>query len=72
METDNIILEHLRAIRAILDRHSDELREIKERAGIVEVGIGGLGTQYASLSIRMDRLDDRVARIEKRLGLLDA
>lgn len=72
MDTDNLILEHLRAIRGTLDRHTDELREIKERIGLVEVSVGGLGTQYASLSTRMDRLDDRVGRIERRLNLLDA
>lgn len=72
MDTDNLILEHLRAIRGTLDRHGDELREIKERIGIVEVGVGGLATQYASLSTGLDRLDDRVGRIEGRLNLLDA
>ena len=72
METEKLILEHLRAIRATLDRHSDDLREIKERLGIVETGVGNLGSQYASLSIRLDRLDERVARIERRLELRDA
>lgn len=65
METDNIVLEHLRAIRGVLDRHSDDLREIKGRLGILEA-------QYASLSNRIDRIDDRLARVEKRLELLDA
>lgn len=65
MDTDNIILEHLRAIRATLDRHSEDLREIKMRLGFLE-------TQYASLSNRLDRMDERVGRIEKRLDLLDA
>jgi predicted nuclease with TOPRIM domain len=72
METDNLILEHLRPIRGTLDRHSDELREIKERIGILETGVGNLAAQYASLSTRLDRLDDRVARIERRLDLQDA
>jgi predicted nuclease with TOPRIM domain len=65
LETDNIVLEHLRAIRGVLDRHSDDLREIKGRLGILEA-------QYASLSNRIDRIDDRLARVEKRLELLDA
>lgn len=62
---DNLILEHLRAIRATQDRHSDDLREIKGRLGILE-------SQYASLSNRLDRMDDRVAHIERRLELRDA
>ena len=65
METENIALEHLRAIRATLERHSDNLLEIKGRLGILE-------KQYASISTRIDRMDDRVARIEKRLDLVEA
>ncbi|MBK1624990.1 hypothetical protein [Afifella marina] len=65
MATENLILEHLRAIRATLDRHGDELREIKSRLGILE-------QQYASLSVRIDRIDERVARIERRLDLQEA
>lgn len=64
MSSDNIILEHLRAIRANQDRHSDELREIKGRLGILE-------HQYAHISTRIDRIDERVARIEKRLDLVE-
>ncbi|HRO12304.1 hypothetical protein [Amaricoccus sp.] len=65
METDTLILEHLRAIRATLDRHGEDLREIKGRLGILE-------SQYASLSNRLDRMDERVARIERRLELYEA
>lgn len=72
MDADNIVLEHLRAIRGVLDRHGEDLREIKERLGILEVGVGNLGSQYANLSTRLDRLDDRVARIERRLDLAEA
>jgi archaellum component FlaC len=72
METDNLVLEHLGAIRVTLDRHSEDLREIKERLGILENGVGNLGSQYASLSNRLDRIDERVQRIERRLELRDA
>jgi archaellum component FlaC len=65
MEIENIVLEHLRAIRATQDRHSDDLREIKGRLGILE-------QQYASVSNRLDRVDDRISRIEKRLELVEA
>ncbi|MBP7003323.1 hypothetical protein [Amaricoccus sp.] len=62
---ESLVLEHLRAIRATQDRHSDDLREIKGRLGMLE-------SQYASLSNRLDRLDERVAHIERRLALRDA
>ena len=65
METDNIVLEHLRAIRSKVDRISEDMQEVKGRLGILE-------QQYASISIRLDRIDDRVFRIEKRLDLVEA
>ncbi|MEM8789292.1 MAG: hypothetical protein AAGE76_13620 [Pseudomonadota bacterium] len=65
METDNIILEHLRAIRATQDRHTESLLEVKQH-------LGSLEQQYASISRRVDSLDARVDRIEKRLDLVEA
>jgi chromosome segregation ATPase len=64
MSAESLVLEHLRAIREILDRHTEDLREIKSRLGILE-------QQYASLSTRLDRMDERVGRIEKRLELVE-
>ncbi|MHB1103773.1 MAG: hypothetical protein ACYC0C_13570 [Devosia sp.] len=72
MSTENIILEHLRAIRANQDRHSEDLREIKGRLGILEQQYANLSQQYAHLSVRLDRIDERIARIEKRLDLVEA
>jgi len=65
METDNHILELLEAIRATLDQHTDELREIRGR-------LGNLEHQYAGLSARFDRMDERLARVERRLDLIEA
>ncbi|GAB5461902.1 hypothetical protein [Hoeflea alexandrii] len=62
--TESLVLEHLRAIRATQDKHSEDLREIKGRLGIIEM-------QYANLSNRLDRMDERVSRIEMRLGLIE-
>ncbi|WP_029616887.1 hypothetical protein [Pseudorhizobium marinum] len=62
--TENLVLEMLRAIRATQEKHSDDLLEIKERLGFLE-------QQYASISTRLDRLDLRVLRIEKRLDLVE-
>jgi predicted nuclease with TOPRIM domain len=62
---DNIVLEHLRHSRSVVDGLRDDMREVKGRLGILE-------SQYASLSNRLDRLDGRVERIEQRLNLADA
>lgn len=42
-----------------------DLREIRGRVAILEAS-------YASVSFRVDRLGDRLDRIERRLGLVDA
>ncbi|OCW59206.1 hypothetical protein [Hoeflea olei] len=62
---ENLVLEHLRAIRATVDRLADDMLEVKGRLGLIEM-------QYASVSNRLDRMDERVSRIEKRLGLIEA
>jgi predicted nucleic acid-binding Zn-ribbon protein len=64
-ETDNIVLEHLRHIRAAVDGLRDDMREVKGRLGILE-------SQYASLPNHLDRMDGRIERIEQRLSLVEA
>jgi len=64
-EAENIVLEHLRHIRRAVDDAREDMREVKNRLGILE-------NQYASLSTRLDRMDGRVERIENRLNLTDA
>jgi predicted nuclease with TOPRIM domain len=62
MEPTNLVIEHLRYIRGAVDGLRDDMREIKTRLGILE-------SQYASVSNRIDRLDDRLERVERRLEL---
>ncbi len=73
---ENLILEHLRALRAGQDRIESELRDLKERVSAVETGLNGvrrdlvaLAEADARLQVTIDRLGDRVDRIEKRLEL---
>jgi archaellum component FlaC len=63
-EAESIVIEHLRYMRGTLDGVRDDIREMKGR-------IGTLGSQYANISNRMDRLDGRVERIERRLNLAE-
>jgi predicted nucleic acid-binding Zn-ribbon protein len=60
-----VTLEHLRYIRGAVDGLREDMREVKNRLGILE-------NQCASLSNRIDRLDARMERIEKRLDLAEA
>jgi chromosome segregation ATPase len=71
-ETDNIILEHLRHIRGAIDGLREDMREVKQRLGILENQYANLEIQYASVSNRLDRIDGRIERIERRLDLTDA
>jgi predicted nucleic acid-binding Zn-ribbon protein len=61
--TNELLFETLKAIQSTLVRHSDDLREIKERLGILEM-------QYASLSRRFDKMEERLDRMERRLDLV--
>ena len=62
---NNLVLEHLRHIRGAVDEIRLDTRELKSRIGILE-------QQYASVSNRINRIEDRLERIERRIGLADA
>ena len=73
---ENLILEHLRAIRSDISSIKDDIREIKQRLTSLETCVAGLRRDNANLygymadqHTRYDRLADRVERIEKRLDL---
>lgn len=61
-ESESLTPTYLRRIDEKIDRLADDVRELKTRMGLVEA-------QYASLSSRIDRMDDRVQRIERRLDI---
>ena len=73
---ENLVLEHLRALRSGQDRIESELRDLKERVSAVETGLNGvrrdlvaLAEADARLQGTIDRLGDRADRIEKQLEL---
>ena len=73
---ENIILEHLRAMRADISGIRDDMSEVKQRLTGLEVAVGGikrdagdLYTENASQHIRYDRLAARIEKIERRLEL---
>jgi endonuclease III len=72
VESDNIVLEHLRAIREQLNTGSERQLEMMQRLGNLEVQTSNLAMQFANISVRVDRIDARLDRVEKRLGLVEA
>lgn len=76
---ENLVLEHLRAIRTELAQVKDDTSEIKmrltsidERLTLAEKGIANVHGDFAIIQIRMDKQGDRLERIEKRLELTPA
>jgi uncharacterized coiled-coil protein SlyX len=78
-ETENLVLEHLRAIRADVAALREEVGDVKRRLGNLELQSARSGEQIAHLqvmlaeqSVRADRVDAKLGRIERRLDLADA
>ncbi|MCB1768314.1 MAG: hypothetical protein KDJ31_01240 [Candidatus Competibacteraceae bacterium] len=75
---ENLILEHLRAIRADIGGIKDDVREIKHRLTSLEAAVASIRRDNANLygdmvdqHARYDRLAERIERIEHRLNLAE-
>lgn len=73
---ENLILEHLRAIRGDIGSLNESVRELKSRMTNLEVTVAGLRRDMAEMYAevvgqhgRYDKLVERIERIEKRLEL---
>ncbi len=71
-ETENLVLEMLRRIRASQERMELDVIDLKARVSSIEQVQGNILNQIGGLGVRMDRIEERVARIERRLDLVDA
>jgi len=71
-ETPNLVLEQLRGIRLEVQEAREEQREQRIRLGSIERGIATLITEITEMGLRLDRVHDRIDRIERRLGLIEA
>lgn len=75
---ENLVLEHLRALREESAEVRSDIREIKSRLGSIETSFARFGRDVAhnySEQVddrhRLDELSDRIRRIEKRLELVE-
>ena len=62
---ENLMLVYLRRLDTKMDGVAADMREVKERLGILE-------SQYASLSRRVDRMGGEVEEIRRRLDIVPA
>jgi chromosome segregation ATPase len=77
-EPINLVLEHLRAIRAKLDEHDERFNDVVHRLTRIEIVNAGLRREQAGdaenvahLGARLDRLGEEIDRIKRRLELID-
>ena len=71
-DADNLILGHLRHIRKAVDELRLDMSDVKARMTAIEVTMGQIVSLIATQSGRMDRIDDRLGRVERRLDFADA
>jgi len=62
---DNIVLQYLRHISTQVDRLVEEMKDVKVR-------LTNLEENAAVVSRRLDRIENRLDRIDVRLGLAEA
>jgi hypothetical protein len=70
-EPNNIVLEHLRHIRRAVDRIELDLTDVKSRVSSLELVQGQILALMGTMNQRMDRFDERLGRVERRLDLVD-
>ncbi|HMG49089.1 MAG TPA: hypothetical protein VK597_00755 [Inquilinus sp.] len=75
---ENLILEHLRAVRSDIAALREDTREIKARLVRIESGTAGLRRDQASdaetiahLQAQLDRLREDIDRINRRLDITE-
>ena len=69
---ENIVLEHLCYIRRSMDELRLDIADLKTRVTAIEITTAQIVTLLAAQSSRMNRIEDRLARVERRLELVEA
>ena len=74
---ENLIIEHLRHIRGRVDRIAEDMGDLKHRMSSLESAmvlvkreVSGGDETDARQQLTLDRLSDRIERIERQLGLI--
>ncbi len=67
---DNLILVYLRRLDGKMDRLSDHVADLKRCMTSLETKVVLLHGDFAAQSERIDRIEPRLERIERRLDLV--
>jgi hypothetical protein len=69
---DNLVLQYLRRFDERQTRFQDGLQDLKVRMGSIEQQLTTLRTDVTHVLHLMDRMDECLLRIERRLDLVDS
>lgn len=76
---DSLVLRYLRGIDTKVDALRDEVRDLKSRLSAVETGLNAVRRDLVTLAeadareqASIDRMSDRLERVERRLDLKEA
>jgi hypothetical protein len=77
-ETENLVVEILRRLQGDMAELKSGQQEMRHRLSLIETRLAGMEPNlsdqyagYAGQSVRIDRLEERLGRIERRLELTD-
>ena len=71
-EPENLVLRAFREQREILNRINATMDDMREDMREVKARPSSLEMRTATVHNRMDRFDERLARVERRLELVEA
>jgi hypothetical protein len=71
-ETENLLLEILKRIQTDIADMKGDIADLKTRATAVDEHMGGLFITISGNNNRLDRVAERLERIERRLDLTEA
>ena len=69
---ENLTLLFMRRLDQRLDRMESDIGDIKLRVTATEEHLASIMMSVAGLNSRMDKVDGRLGRVERRLDLTDA
>ena len=69
---ENLTLLFMRRLDQRLDRLESDIGDIKLRVTATEEHLASIMMSVAGLNARMDKIDGRLGRVERRLDLTDA